>query len=160
MSLRIELRIEHADPQGAEALALLREAAIEVRAMYPELQAQGHPSLWPTNPPLPARGAYFLGYLGTTAVASGALRPIDERTAELRRMYVLPAHRRRGIAEAMLARLEDEARAQGYARMRLETGYKQEAAMACYRACGWRPIAPFGEYADDRTSRCFEKGLT
>jgi GNAT superfamily N-acetyltransferase len=155
-----ELRIEPADPRGAAALALLREAAVEVRALYPELHAQAHPSLWPANPPVPARGAYFLGWLEKVVVASGALRPIDEHTAELRRMFVHPDYRRKGFARAMLERLEGEARALGYALIRLETGYKQEAAMTLYQACGWRPIAPFGEYASDPTSRCFGKGLT
>ena len=153
------LRIEPADPRGQEALELLSEAAVEVRAMYPELHAQRHPSLWPTNPPQQARGAYFLGFVGTTVVASGALRPIDERAAELRRMYVTPSARRAGVARAMLGRLEQAARALGYDCIRLETGYKQEAAMALYRACGFQPIEPFGEYADDPTSRCFGKRL-
>jgi putative acetyltransferase len=93
-------------------------------------------------------------------VASGALRPLDERTAELRRMYVLPSARRGGVARAMLERLEQAARTLGYESIRLETGYKQEAAIAFYRACGFQPIPPFGEYADDPTSRCFGKRLT
>lgn len=128
--------------------------------MYPELHAQGHPSLWPTNPPSAPRGAYFLGWIGQTVVASGALRPIDERAVELRRMYVQRDHRKKGIARSMVERLEREARALGYEWIRLETGYKQEPAMALYRACGFQPIEPFGEYANDPTSRCFGKHLT
>jgi putative acetyltransferase len=156
----VSLRIERADPQGAEALALLHEAAVEVRAMYPELHAQGHPSLWPTNPPAGPGAVYLLADINGKVVASGALRPLDERTAELRRMYVVPSARRGGVARAMLERLEKEARALGYESVRLETGYKQEPAMAFYRACGFQPIAPFGEYANDPTSRCFGKNLT
>ena len=60
----------------------------------------------------------------------------------------------------MLDRLVEEARTLGYQSLQLETGHKQEPAMALYLACGFQPIAPFGEYASDPTSRCFGKRLT
>lgn len=53
--------IEHVDPQGHDALALLREASIEARALYPDLHAPEAP--WPTNPPTPTRGTYVVAYL-------------------------------------------------------------------------------------------------
>jgi putative acetyltransferase len=113
------LRIEVVDPQGADALALLREAAIEARALYPDPHAPDAP--FPDNPPTLPRGIYLLAYEGKLPIASGALRPIDEMTVEIRRMYVLKDYRRQGIARSMLEALERESARLGYNLMRLET---------------------------------------
>jgi putative acetyltransferase len=149
------LRIEVVDPQGADALVLLREAAIEARALYPDLHAPDAP--FPDNPPTPPRGIYLLAYEGKLPIASGALRPINETTVEIRRMYVLKEYRRHGVARSMLAALERESARLGYNLMRLETGYKQDSAMRLYEAYGFIRIPPFGVYIDDPSSVCFEK---
>jgi GNAT superfamily N-acetyltransferase len=149
------LAIVEADPQGADARWLLREAAIEARGLYPELHAPGDP--WPTNAPARPRGVYLLGYVDGKVVASGALRPLDGTVAEVRRMYVLPSARRAGHAAQMLRALEAAARDMRYSTLRLETGYRQLPAIALYLRSGYRRIDPFGPYADDPTSVCFEK---
>lgn len=153
----MSLTIAPADPRGAAALALLAEAASEVRALYPEFEAPNAPP--PQNAPTPPRGIYLLAWQDGAAVASGALRPLDDVTAEVRRLYVAPAARRQGVARAMLLRLEEEAQRLGYRVLRLETGNRQAAALALYDACGWARITPFGRYVDDPTSVCFEKPL-
>jgi putative acetyltransferase len=152
------IAFEPVDPRHPDALALLHEAALEARALYPELFAPDAPM--PSNAPAEPRSLYLLARdAGGRALACGALRPIDEHTAELRRMFVTRSERRRGLARAVLQRLEAAAPALGYRTLRLETGFRQQAAMALYQACGWLPIAPFGDYASDPTSRCFEKRL-
>ena len=151
------LRIEPVDPQGAAAMALLREAALEARALYPELFTPDSPM--PCNEPPAPRSIYLVAFDGEAPVGCGALRPLDEATAEVRRMYVLREARRGGIAAALLARLEAVARALGYDALRLETGFRQQAAMALYESHGFRRIPPFGPYADDPASVCFEKRL-
>jgi len=151
------LEIVISNPQGRDAQRLLREAAIEARELYPELHDQDAP--WPTNPPTPAGGVYLLGYAGGTAVAGGALRPLSPNVAEVRRMYVSRPARRRGYARAMLESLEANAKKLGYGTLRLETGNKQMSAMALYESCGFHRIEPFGEYAGNPISICFEKGL-
>lgn len=143
------------DPRGADAMSLLREAAIEARTLYQV--AEGAP--WPGNPPTPAGGIYLLAYAGALPVACGALRPLDADTAEVRRMYVLKPMRRGGLARTMLAALEQAALRMGYRRLRLETGNLQHAAMRLYEACGFAHIAPFGEYVGDPLSVCYEKRL-
>ena len=90
---------------------------------------------------------------------AGALRRIDSRTGEIRRMFVTHAARREGVARALLARLEAEAIALGYRRLLLETGQRQKPAMALYRASGWRRTAAWGPYVGDPTSVCFGKTL-
>ena len=86
-------KIRVADPQGADALALLHEAALEARALYPELFLDPNAPL-PSNPPTPPRGIYLLVYDDAKPIGSGALRPIDESTVEIRCMYVLKEYRR------------------------------------------------------------------
>ena len=72
---------------------------------------------------------------------------------------MLRTARRSGVARAVLARLESLARSLGFKLMRLETGYRQQPAMALYESAGFRKIPAFGEYANDPTSVCFEKRL-
>lgn len=107
----------------------------------------------------PARGIYLVGYLDDRPVVSGALRPIDREIVEVRRIFVVRAARRLGLARAMLRALEEQACAFGYKIMRLETGNRQSAAMALYELYGFHRIEPFGEYRGDPTSVCFEKEI-
>jgi putative acetyltransferase len=149
------LVIVEVDPRGADATLLLREAALEARALYPELFAAAAPM--PTNPPRHERAPYLVACLDGEPVGCGALQPIDEHTAEVRRMYVLRGHRRSGIARALLAELERRAAPLDYTVLRLETGYRQAAAMALYESFGFRRIPPFGQHIGDPTSVCYEK---
>ena len=89
-----------------------------------------------------------------------ALRPMNAEIAEVRRVYVAPSVRRRGIARRLLAELEGKAIKLGYAIVRLETGNRQPEATALYESCGFRRIAPYGSHVDDPLSICFEKKLT
>jgi putative acetyltransferase len=149
------MTISTVDPRGDDAMGLLREAAVEARALYPELFSED--AAWPDNPPTTERGVYLVAYLDQRPVACGALRPLDADTAEIRRMFVTPHARRRGFARAILAELERRAAAMGYRSMRLETGNRQVSAMALYEHLGFRRIPPFGEYVGDPVSVCFEK---
>ena len=151
----VEHTIRVVNPQGEDALSLLREAAIEARALYPELHSEGAP--WPGNSPTPPGGTYVIAYETEIPVGCGALRPIDSATVEVRRMYVLKSTRRAGVARKILAALEASAARMGYKVMRLETGNRQHPAMALYESFSFRRIAPFGEYTNDPTSVCYEK---
>jgi GNAT superfamily N-acetyltransferase len=91
------------------------------------------------------------------ALGCGAVRPLDAETVELKRMYVRPAARGRGLGAALLRALEDEARALGARRVRLETGPGQPEAIALYERAGYRAIPCFGAYAGEPASRCFER---
>ena len=155
---RSPLHVVEADPQGADAMALLRAAAIEARALYPELHGPNDP--WPTNGPTPPRGAYFIATLDGRPVAMGAHRPLDAFSSEVRRMFTLASARRTGAARAILGAVEQHARQQGFLELKLETGYKQLPAMLLYESAGFRRIAPFGVYQHDPTSVCFAKALT
>jgi GNAT superfamily N-acetyltransferase len=138
----------------------------EVQASYVRLY--GSPDDTPLEPDVfdPPRGAFFLGSADGVAVAMGGWRRRDDVTAfgrssaaEVKRMYVAPAARRRGYAAAVLAHLEDTARAAGADLMVLETGAPQPEAIALYLAHGYRLIDDFGHYADSPLVRSFGKPL-
>jgi GNAT superfamily N-acetyltransferase len=112
-------------------------------------------------------GAFFVGYLDDQPVATGAWRrrtdvEVDgtRQTAEVKRMYVAPQARRVGLARAMLAHLEDTARAVGAEAMVLETGMRQPEAITLYLSAGYTPVPGFGFYKDAALSRCFARRLT
>jgi GNAT superfamily N-acetyltransferase len=86
-----------------------------------------------------------------TPVGCGALRPLEPGAAELKRMYVVPAARGRGISRLLLVALEAEAAAWGWTTLRLETGTRQPAAVGLYTAAGYRPVEAFGHYVTDDT---------
>jgi GNAT superfamily N-acetyltransferase len=71
------------------------------------------------------------------------VKRLDDAAAEIKRMYVVPAARRRGYAREMLGALEDAARELGYSTVRLDTGSRQARAQAMYEAAGYRPIGNF-----------------
>ena len=152
------VRVEPADPQGPQAMSLLREAALEARQLYPEFIDPNAPMS--KNPPLPRRGAYFIAFLDNDLVRCGALRPLDEITAEVRRMYVVRSARRKGVGRALLAHLERTAADLGFKIMRLETGNRQLPAMTLYEAYGFVRVPPFGDYVNDPTSVCYEKPVS
>ncbi len=103
--------------------------------------------------------SYLVVVLDGRAVACGAVQHLDADTAELKRMYVRPAYRGRGIARQLLAALEECALVAGHSRLRLETGTYLPAAIALYRSAGYQPIPVYGEYVGNPYSVCFEKRL-
>ena len=78
---------------------------------------------------------------------------------ELKRMYVRPAYRGRGVGRRLLEHLADHARRRGVNLLRLETGVHQAEAIALYTRFGFRRIDPFPPYHFDPVSLCFEMPL-
>ena len=88
---------------------------------------------------------FFVARRGGDPAGCGGIALLDG-FAELKRMYVREGLRGQGIAAAILARLEAEARMAGYRLLRLETGTEQRAAMNFYRRSGFEPCGAFGDY--------------
>ncbi len=107
----------------------------------------------------PPHGAFLVGREDGVPVACGGISRYVASTAELRRMYVTPGARGRGLSRLLLEALEDQARALGYDTLRLETGYLQAAAIHLYERAGYTPIERYGPFVDDERSRCYEKRL-
>jgi GNAT superfamily N-acetyltransferase len=148
------VRIANIDPIGEIATALLRDAAAEVRPLYTQPAAKPISAL--TNDPPGARDLYVAAFVAGSPVGSGALREFDRTTAEVRRMYVRPEHRRKHVGQAILEHLIASAGKLGYERLILETGNKQASAIAFYENYGFRRIEAFGEHVTDETSLCYE----
>jgi putative acetyltransferase len=91
----------------------------------------------------PPGGFILLAEEDGEAVGIVALRGLDADTAEMKRLYVPPARQGRGLGRELVARLLREARARGYAKLRLDTLPVMENAIAMYRRMGFREIAPY-----------------
>lgn len=153
-----DVRLAEARYDAPEVVAFVRALGAEVEARY------GEPDLEPDVITVDTfsdveRGAFYVAWIGDTAVGCGALRRFDETTGEVKRMYVEPAVRRAGVARAVLRALEARAAELGYGRLVLETGTAQPEAMALYESEGWSLMPPYGTYADHPTSRCYTKRL-
>ena len=105
------------------------------------------------------RGTFLVARDSGRAVGCGAIRLNDARTAEVKRMYVEPKQRGKGVGKAILASLEAAAQKIGARRLVLETGSHSPDALALYRGAGFMEIDCWGEYATSPTSVCLEKKL-
>jgi len=155
------LSIERVGYGHPDALRLIDEVQAEYVVRY------GGPDETPLDPLMfePPAGSFFVGYAEGRPVATGAWRRTDVTalgtgaTAEIKRMYVAPAARGRGLARLMLAHLEQSADEHGFEAVVLETGLRQPEAMALYETSGYQPTPPFGYYKDAPLSRCYAKLL-
>jgi GNAT superfamily N-acetyltransferase len=93
------------------------------------------------------------------AVACGGIARFDGERAELKRMYVVPAARGRGLGRRILVELEDAARGLGYTGVVLETGDRQPEALGLYESSGYERIPCYPPYDSRALSLCFEKRL-
>ena len=151
-----DLRIEPVPFDHPDAVALRAAQRAELTARY------GTPDSEPGPAPTSADTTVFLLARDAAgeAVGCGALRALGDGIGEVKRMYVVPVRRRTGVAGAVLAALEAEARRRGWSVLKLETGTEQPDAMAFYERHGYRRIPNFGHYAGSELSVCYERALS
>jgi putative acetyltransferase len=167
-------------PRQSEVLDLLRQSDEYAFALYPadscyllniddleaptvsvfvarlgDVAGSAAPAATSTAPAAPAGPAAP----AAPAVGIAALALRADSTAELKRVFVAPSARGRGVARDILRAVEDFARSQGVSAIRLETGVAQPEAIALYEKVGYHHIPRFGQYVDDETSVCMEKPL-
>ncbi len=139
----MDLEIEPATTASAEARALLEELDAALDGPYADDQQHGLSLEELFRPGV----RFFVARLAGAAAGCGAVALLGDY-AEVKRMYVREAARGRGVAAALLARIEAEARGAGLAVLRLETGTHQRAALRFYERAGFRRRGAFGPYAE------------
>jgi putative acetyltransferase len=154
---RSDLVVQRADIREPPAQRLIAALNAELSVIYPE-QGANHFRL-DAEEVDEGRGAFVIALSAGLPIGCGAVRRIGESRGELKRMYVAPLERGRGVGRLLLERLETEARRLGLSRLFLETGIRQAAAMALYERAGFRPADPFGDYVGSPLSVCMEKDL-
>lgn len=150
--------VERHEIVSPAARALIDALNAELSSRYPEAGAT-HFRLDPEEV-AESRGAFLIASKDGTPIGCGAVRRIEERTGEIKRMYVVPEERGRGVGRALFDALEAEARALGLSRLVLETGVRQQEAIALYERAGFSDTAPFGEYVGSPLSVCMAKDLS
>jgi putative acetyltransferase len=141
----IDVEVRREDLRASVVQQLIDALDTELTGRYPEDSTAAHFQL-DAEEVSEERGAFFLAYLDGDPVGCGGLRRIESGVAEIKRMYVVPGARSRGIGRQILNALEAEARRLGVRRLVLETGPRQPEAIALYRRAGFSPIPLFGEY--------------
>lgn len=100
-----------------------------------------------------------VAYEGNTPIGCGCWKAVDEETAEVKRIYVEPQYRRRGVASAIIDLLESHICASGYQKILLETARTTGDSKALYLSLGYREIDYYGSPAGAENCRCFLKDL-
>lgn len=100
-----------------------------------------------------------VAYEDEKPVGCGAIKEFEPGTVEVKRMFVFPQFRGKGIAGKVLAELERWAAELSFNRCILETGFKQPEAIALYRKSRYSRVPNYGQYAGVENSVCFEKLL-
>ncbi|MEZ4860509.1 MAG: GNAT family N-acetyltransferase [Caldilineaceae bacterium] len=142
-------------PDSADAMALIAELENHLAPQYPVESRHGF-----SVEKLIAQGvAFFVTRYEGQPVGCGGIKLFGTEYGELKRMYVRPSFRGKGLAKLMVEHLNAYAQSQGVTLVRLETGIYQTEAIGLYERMGFYRIKPFGEYREDPLSLCYEKQL-
>jgi GNAT superfamily N-acetyltransferase len=149
------LVLRDAQLDGPEGLALVEELQQEY------VQRYGSPDDTPVDPSefAPPTGGFLVAELDGVLIGCAGVRRFDQDVAELKRLFVRAAYRRRGLARVLLAAAENRALELGYRRLILETGSKQPEAVALYQAQGYEPHENVGHYRHSDLAQMYVRDL-
>jgi GNAT superfamily N-acetyltransferase len=151
----MSILVRPADVDVVVASGLLTELDADLLSRYPGEPVNGiEPAAFRQ-----AGGYFVLGHLDDELAGCGAFRPYGPATVEIKRMYVRAPFRGKGIARAVLAALEAEARKRGFTESILETAFRMPEAIALYKSCGYQPMERYGPFVDSARSVCMRKAL-
>jgi GNAT superfamily N-acetyltransferase len=143
--IRVALEIR-AVPAGEPPAADLVEAMVAegIEVYGRRLDVQGAPTAT-AEQMSPPGGTFLVIYDDGRPVAGGGVKRLGDDVGEIKRMYVVPDARSRGLARVLLSALEDAARELGYTRVRLDTGPRQPHARALYESTGYRAVEAYND---------------
>ena len=146
--------VEQTDPHHPQATALLKQSHALMEALFPP-----EDNYYLDIDQLCADNIkFFAARIGDDLLGTGALA--NKGTyGEIKSMFVDEAARGKGIADALMRQLEDAAREDGLAMLKLETGNVLHAAHKLYRRHGFQDCGPFGDYVEANSSIFMEKTL-
>jgi uncharacterized protein (DUF952 family)/GNAT superfamily N-acetyltransferase len=146
------------DAGEVPAASLIEAMVQEMEDLYgARIDTVDMPSATPADLTRPL-GTYLVGHLDGVPVAGGGVKTIGPGLGEVKRMYVAPEVRGRGIARRLLDALEEAARRLGHDRVRLDTGPLQPHAKALYETAGYVEIANYNR--NPKATYFGEKDLT
>jgi GNAT superfamily N-acetyltransferase len=149
------IEIVEVRPDSADAVQLIRELDAHLLShSYPPQSRHA----FSVDKLIREGVVFFITYCDEQLAGCGGIKMFDEY-GEVKRMFVRPVHRGKGLGKAMLNRLADYAKSQEVGLLRLETGIHEVEAIGLYEAFGFRRRAPFGDYLEDPLSIYFEKRI-
>jgi GNAT superfamily N-acetyltransferase len=137
-----DVTFERADAAQPPASELLEAMVSELEPLYGRIDVPQAPSATPADFGPPG-GSFLVGYEDDEPICVGGIKRLPDGACEIKRMYVVPRARGRGVAGELLEALEGEARSLGYELARLDTGPQQPHAERMYRAAGYAEIGNF-----------------
>jgi putative acetyltransferase len=149
------IKVSRETPRQPDVVTLIRQSDVLMQSLYPaesnhlvDIDSLAGPHVH-----------FFVARENGRALGCGAFVLGVNRQAEMKRVFVDPAARGKGIARMIMDALEREAASLGVALIQLETGIKQPEAIALYRKFGYVERGPFGSYQPDPLSLFMEKRL-
>ena len=147
----ITIVTEH--PDTPDAILLITELEAILEPLYPRASRHGLSVERLIAEDVP----FFVVRFDGVPAGCGGIKLVDTAYGELKRMYVRPQFRGRGLAKLILDHLAGYAQAHGVGLLRLETGIYQREAIGLYERMGFYRIPPFGAYREDPLSLCYER---
>ena len=147
--------IQRTDSHNREFRSLIKQLDLDLKERYGALQNE-----YDKYNKIESLDTVVVAMTEGKAVGCGCFKQFDEQSVEVKRMFVAPEARRRGIGARILAELETWALERGYKRAVLETGKDQPEAITLYRKSGYVLIENYGQYAGFEMSVCFAKEIS
>lgn len=155
--LHTQVEIRPDDLSGPAVRALLAEHLADMHRISPPESVHALDVAGLCSPDI----TFWAAWSGSELLGCGALKELDPSHGEVKSMRTTPAHRRKGVAQAMLRHIVDVAARRGYERLSLETGSLDEfeSARRLYEGFGFSYCPPFGGYTEDPNSVFMTKDL-
>lgn len=148
------MKIIEKSPEDSDALSLMDELSQTLKA----ITGDSGKSSFNSNDVCVPRATFIIVYdENGDAVGCGAIRPINDNIAEMKRVY--SKVKGMGIGTKILGYLEEKAKTLGYSSIWLETRLINERAVNFYDGSGYHRINNYGKYANNAAAVCFEKKL-